>query len=235
MSIGTTARTAKKKETNLDSKPVELADENLVRKRKLKPHAVHYLQPKMAKESEECSESKINEDSVDAKAKKPKNAVEKLIEKNLEKSNLLNNKEIDLIQSKTSDKDKDKDYVREDEFEDDEEDDDDDDYDQEFKLKCEKNLKLSKKMKKITDKKQKKQSSKDLVNEAAGLDEEDENKSDLKTTGITPAAIGASSSKSRQQQQQQHHQANSKKIKKGYATTKQRLSKLLKLNRIVNI
>lgn len=94
------------------------------------------------------------------------------------------------------DDEKDEDYYNEDEEQ--------DDNDEDYKMKCNNNLKLSKKLKKKQLKKEK------LASEDV--------KSDQKTTGLTPSAI-----------------ASKQKNKKGLATTKQRLGKLLKLNRVVNI
>lgn len=80
-----------------------------------------------------------------------------------------------------------------------------DDNDEDFKLKVKNNLKLSNKLKKKQMKKEK-------------MASEEKDPSDKKTTGLTPSAIGTK-----------------QKNKKGQATTKQRLGKLLKLNRIINI
>ena len=80
-----------------------------------------------------------------------------------------------------------------------------DDNDEEFKLKVKNNLKLSNKLKKKQMKKEK-------------MATENNEQADKKTTGLTPSAIGTK-----------------QKNKKGQATTKQRLGKLLKLNRIINI
>ncbi|RNA04854.1 histone lysine demethylase PHF8-like isoform X2 [Brachionus plicatilis] len=80
-----------------------------------------------------------------------------------------------------------------------------DDNDEDFKLKVKNNLKLSNKLKKKQLRKEK-------------MASEDKDQSDKKTTGLTPSAIGTK-----------------QKNKKGHATTKQRLGKLLKLNRIINI
>nr|QDF21454.1 histone lysine demethylase PHF8-like protein isoform X2 [Brachionus koreanus] len=80
-----------------------------------------------------------------------------------------------------------------------------DDNDEDFKLKVKNNLKLSNKLKKKQLKKEK-------------LASEGKDQNDKKTTGLTPSAIGTK-----------------QKNKKGQATTKQRLGKLLKLNRIINI
>lgn len=85
------------------------------------------------------------------------------------------------------------------------EDEEADDNDEEFKLKVKNNLKLSNKLKKKQMKKEK-------------MASENKDQADKKTTGLTPSAIGTK-----------------QKNKKGQATTKQRLGKLLKLNRIINI
>jgi protease II len=106
-------------------------------------------------------------------------------------------------------------------FESYDEEDDDYDYDQDFKMKCQQNLKLSKKLKKNSAKHQK-----ELLN-----GEEGSAQKKYKTNGVnnvTPSAIGASSMPTKGRN-------TSKKFKKGFATSKQRLGKLLKINRIVNI
>lgn len=84
------------------------------------------------------------------------------------------------------------------------------DYDKEFKIKCEQNLKLSKKLKTKSAKHHKKLESQETAEDSGA------------NRNVDPT------SKSKQQL------AKSSK-KKGYATTKQRLGKLLKLNRLVNI
>jgi len=95
-------------------------------------------------------------------------------------------------------------------------DEDDLDYDQEFKIKCEENLKLSKKLKTKSVKHQKKLNKLDMGT-AGGL----------KSVATDPTAAKPSPSV--------FNISNKKNKKKGYATTKQRLGKLLKLNRLVNI
>jgi hypothetical protein len=95
-------------------------------------------------------------------------------------------------------------------------DEDFDEDDEDFKLKCKNNLKLSKKLKKSLQKQQK---SDETGNEKSSSDE---TKSNLKESKDKPNSSNATSKQN-------------KKFKKGFATSKQRLSKLLKLNRIVNI
>ena len=178
--------------------------EKSVRKRKLKPHAVQYLQSKKDEPVE-----KIDEQSVERTNKKP---IDLLIEKNLIKKNP--SKSLD-----SSEKSNDTDYVNDDNEELMDEDDDDYDYDQDFKMKCQQNLKLSKKLKKSSVKHQK-----DLQN--------DDQTKKYKTNGVTPSAIGASSLPNKSSST---NSSSVKKFKKGFATSKQRLGKLLKINRIVNI
>ena len=92
---------------------------------------------------------------------------------------------------------------------------DDLDYDQEFKIKCEANLKLSKKLKTKSVKHQKK-----LMESLEVLDGGSTTSAAARTTDPTSKSLNS---------------INKKSKKKGYATTKQRLGKLLKLNRLVNI
>jgi hypothetical protein len=174
-SCGTTARTSKK------AKETETVPRIDSRKRKLKPHAVEYLENK--------------------KQEKP-------LEDTGNESVILEKKTQESDTAKSSIENSDDDFNVDDE--------DDLDYDQEFKIKCEENLKLSKKLKTKSAKHQKKLNSL----EAGG--------SGPKSVVSDPTAAKSSSS------------ANSgltskKSKKKGYATTKQRLGKLLKLNRLVNI
>jgi len=172
-SFGTTARTSKKLQKSageVQSSSVDEPAEKQVRKRKLKPHAVEYLQAKNAQS-----------DQVKPEAH---DSLEELIDKNMGTA------------SSTAD-DNDLDYSAA------EDDDDDCDYEQEFKMKCEQNLKISKKLKKNSVKQQKKLQSQE-ANE----------------TGKSGEAAAKAAKRSN---------------KKGYATTKQRLGKLLKLNRLINI
>ena len=174
-SFGTTARTSKKLQKSageVQSDSVSEPAEKQVRKRKLKPHAVEYLQAKNALQS----------DQVKPEAQ---DSLEELIDQNMGGA-----------ASSTAD-DNDLDYSAA------EEDDDDCDYEQEFKIKCEQNLKISKKLKKNSVKQQKKLQSQE-ANEA----------------GKSGEAAAKAAKRSN---------------KKGYATTKQRLGKLLKLNRLINI
>jgi len=175
-SCGTTARTSKKaKETETALDRVDS------RKRKLKPHAVEYLENKR---QDKAQEETGNEGVI--------------LEKKTQESDT----------AKSSIENSDDDFNVDDE--------DDLDYDQEFKIKCEENLKLSKKLKTKSAKHQKK------------LNSLEAGSSGPKSVVSDPTAAKSSSS------------ANSgltskKSKKKGYATTKQRLGKLLKLNRLVNI
>ncbi len=86
------------------------------------------------------------------------------------------------------------------------------DYDKEFKIKCEQNLKLSKKLKTKSVKHHKKLESQGTSEEA------------IANRTVDPTSKFNNKSNS-----------NKNTKKKGYATTKQRLGKLLKLNRLVNI
>jgi len=97
-------------------------------------------------------------------------------------------------------------------------DDDLDEDDEDFKLKCKNNLKLSKKLKKNLQKQQK---CDETGNEKCSSDETKPNTASKESKDKSNNSIGASK--------------QNKKFKKGFATSKQRLSKLLKLNRIVNI
>lgn len=204
-SCGTTKRTAKKlkSETSLkleafstDSSITDQTetDEKQPRKRKIKPHASEYLEAR----PDEPTAADID-DSVSEKLPK-KNILEKMIEKNLPETSQDDSKEPNSNSKVVSDDDMDF-HV---------EDEDDLDYDQEFKIKCEQNLKLSKKLKTKSVKHQKKLESQETGDGAASS-----------KSATDPTAKSAKQLK------------NSKK--KGYATTKQRLGKLLKLNRLVNI
>lgn len=208
-SCGTTARTSKKvkKEemklepfvTNVNQSEVNDTGEKQSRKRKIKPHAAQYLETKPESTNDSAIENgkqEIKETEVES----PKNRLEKMIEKNLTKEK----PEIDTGNSQDDSK-----AGESDDIDFNVEDEDDLDYDQEFKIKCEQNLKLSKKLKTKSVKHQKKLDSQDT--DGAG------------TTRTTDPTSKSS------------NQLNKKSKKKGYATTKQRLGKLLKLNRLVNI
>lgn len=152
------------------------------RKRKLKPFAMHILQPKQS--SEELK-------------KKNKSHLENMIKKNLTNEEFEDEDEGGL---------EDEDYLEEDE--------DADDNDEDFKLKCKNNLKISKKLKKNLLKQQKKEG----------------DESTLSTSGLAPSAVASKNNLNKPNSAQ-----TQSKPKKGFATTKQRLGKLLKLNRVVNI
>lgn len=196
---GTTARTAKKAK-QVDTAPKletfvtassssEPQEEKQTRKRKLKPHAAQYLVGKQ--ENSEKTELP-KETDTESNAKSPAEAEPKLPDTD------TNNSQAD---SKTENSEDDREFQVDDE--------DDLDYDQEFKIKCEHNLRLSKKLKTKSVKHQKK-----LEN--------------LDTDGTGSRATDPTSKTSKDA-------LNKKTKKKGYATTKQRLGKLLKLNRLVNI
>lgn len=220
-SCGTTLRTSKKlhkSETpalpklesftttsNEKSDNKEITDEkSQSRKRKLKPHAAQYLEPKQERKpasdlllpDSEPASSDPDEQSNSSDTVPPKNRLEKMIEKNLD-SAIKEKPGSDTMKTNSDD-----DFIVEDE--------DDLDYEQEFKIKVKQNLKLSKKLKTKSVKHQKKLDSQELAD--AG--------STARTTDPTSKSTA---------------QLNKKSKKKGYATTKQRLGKLLKLNRLVNI
>ncbi len=168
------------------------------------------MQPKTV--DKETIQEPDQSSSQENQTKKP---IDLLIEKNL-------NASISKAENESNKKrnENDTDYVNDEIEEENDEEDDDYDYDQDFKMKCQQNLKLSKKLKKSSVKHQK-----DLLNGEEG------NAKKYKTNGVnnvTPSAIGASSMPTK------GRNAN-KKFKKGFATSKQRLGKLLKINRIVNI
>ena len=162
-------------------------------------------------------ETSVEPEAANSQTNHTKKPIDLLIEKNL-------NQSISKAQSesnKKSSNENDTDYVNDEIEEENDDEDDDYDYDQDFKMKCQQNLKLSKKLKKNSAKHQK-----DLLN-----GEEESAQKKYKTNGVnnvTPSAIGASSLPTK------GRNAN-KKFKKGFATSKQRLGKLLKINRIVNI
>lgn len=200
-STGTKSRANKSTTDEAAETEVDTSQKS-TRKRKLKPHAAQYLQPpskpsKPTKSTVEkqAIESGGGDDKPQPKKAKKKNLLEQIIEKNMK------NVPAAEAKKKADVDENDKDYdVNEEEAGDDE-----DDEDADFKLKCQNNLKLSKKIKKS----QLKQSKEAKEKEAKPKDE------------VTVAKATAS-------------EAN-KKVKKGFATTKQRLGKLLKLNRCVNI
>lgn len=210
---------------NADTSAGDNAEKKSVRKRKLKPFAAQYLQPKQTKIEENPSQE-VKPEQAEAtaageaapKPEKPKKAskkmIDKLIEKNLKPKISDQEKEAKEALAKkekanNDEEDKDKTYRSED--------DEDEDDDEDFKLKCKNNLKLSKKIKSNLKKQQK-------LNEQPNL---------------TPSALGLSTSTSKQNKKKDSSATASstnaaqqnKKPKKGLTTTKQRLSKLLKLNR----
>jgi hypothetical protein len=195
------------------------------RKRKLKPHAVQYLMPKeeavVKSDQTNLGDITKKEENSEKKAKTPKKMIDRLIEKNLKptiaattasdtsmasQKNLDDEGSSDLADKEyKNEESNDVDYDEDEEYNDDE--------DEDFKLKCKNNLKLSKKIKKSQMKHQKK------------LDED--------TT-----SPGKQSKKPNVKVETQKPTLNASKKtsgKKGLATAKQRLGKLLKLNRIVNI
>lgn len=219
--------------SNEKSDNKEITDEkSQSRKRKLKPHAAQYLEPKQERKpasdlllpDSEPASSDPDEQSNSSDTVPPKNRLEKMIEKNLD-SAIKEKPGSDTMKTNSDD-----DFIVEDEvnfvypnfsqkfisilsnqtnsngfsFK------DDLDYEQEFKIKVKQNLKLSKKLKTKSVKHQKKLDSQELAD--AG--------STARTTDPTSKSTA---------------QLNKKSKKKGYATTKQRLGKLLKLNRLVNI
>ena len=214
-----------KKETSLVSRkkiePTSHGDETnnenkkSSRKRKLKPHAVQYLMPK---EETSIQNEQINLGDITKKEenleKKPKKMIDKLIEKNLKScsaSTLVVQKKQDESDAASNK------YNKNEESNDVDYDDKDEEYiddeDEDFKLKCKNNLKLSKKIKKNLIKHQKK------------LDEDS-------------TSVGKQQKKPNPKCETQVSTSNASKKtsgKKGLATAKQRLGKLLKLNRIVNI
>jgi hypothetical protein len=188
------------------------------RKRKLKPHAVQYLMPR------ETVSQAPSEAAVEKKPdSKPKKMIDKLIEKNLKPTLDLNQKKKTekVVKTTTMGEDDpiDKTYTHAPSDIEDEDDDDEynDDEDADFKLKCKNNLKLSKKIKNKLIKQQKK------------LDGTENPSGKVKTSSQIAAAAATATMIS--------GGGVSKKSnnKKGLATAKQRLGKILKLNRIVNI
>ena len=144
--------------------------------------------------------------------------IDKLIEKNLKPmvATVVEKKNLEDENDST-----DKTYKNEEESAE-----DDDEYnDEDFKIKCKNNLKLSKKIKKNFIKQQKKLDE----DSTAPSKEAKTEKTTKKTTGSSVTTAGGETTVSSFN--------SSKKVsnKKGLATAKQRLGKLLKLNRIVNI
>lgn len=182
------------------------------RKRKLKPHAMQYLLPKEeAKPSDTSQLDKAPEEKVE-QIKKPKKLIDRMIEKNLKPSAIL--AEAAAAASSLDEGDSaDKTYKNDEgELNDDEEDEYNDD-DEDFKLKCKNNLKLSKKI------------TKNLIKHQKKLDQ------DTQSQSLSPLSKKKDLSTNLPPAQQQ----NKNKSKKGLTTAKQRLGKLLKLNRAVNI
>lgn len=152
-------------------------------------------------------------------SKRPKSSIDSTISEVSGRKRKLKPHAVQYLQPKSAkdepgpndeDDDGDEDYVNK-SNQDPDDNDEDDFIEEEFKLKCKNNLKISQKIKKNLLKQQKEQ----------------ELQQSGSASSITPSAIGSSSKQSKSNQ--------NKKFKKGFATTKQRLGKLLKLNRCVNI
>jgi len=191
------------------------------RKRKLKPHAVQYLMPKeeavVKSDQTNLGDITKKEENSEKKPKAPKKMIDRLIEKNLKPTITTTASDTSIASQKNLDDEgssdlADKEYKNEESNDVDYDDEEyNDDEDEDFKLKCKNNLKLSKKIKKSQMKHQKK------------LDED--------TT-----SPGKQSKKPNVKVETQKPTLNaSKKTSGKKGTTKQRLGKLLKLNRIVNI
>ncbi len=193
------------------------------RKRKLKPHAAQYLQPpKQIKEKDETivdGSEKLSENPT--VKKKSKKLVDKIKNKNLNDQQAES--EADVTKKKPKeDNDDDEDYV----------DDGEDVDDEDFKLKCKNNLKLSKKIKKnLIKQQQKEESHNDSANSTLESAETGSNSNLSINKNNKPTFSNSSSGKNNKSKQNEPN----KKFKKGLTTTKQRLGKLLKLNRVVNI
>jgi hypothetical protein len=249
-SLGTTGSKQRKPKLNsqasIEVNNDSFGEKKSTRKRKLKPHVAHYLQPSVILSSEQKAEnvidseiaSNLNQEKHKTETTKKRNKkdtlLNKLIEKNIKKQESLIKSEtaktkesIDKMDGnigKVTNKKRKSDSVGTNDADDDDDDDykveeNVDDEDEDFKIKCEKNLKLSKKLKKNSIKQQKEQLG-DLSDNSNFSKKQLQQELPLASSSATNATVKSK---------------YNKKLKKGYATTKQRLSKLLKINRIVNI